>query len=760
MSSDLLEFVIDERLDRGHTARLTMPADSLKRYLVAGPDLELEHDGTRYYVVELEDVRRDGEVWTTVELEARWYRLGDEAQPGTVTVDDATPAAGLATILERSTWTVGTSSSSATATYSIAEDDRSTLELLRTWAKVTGRFLVFDTINSTVDIVDDRGVDSGLALRYGRNIRGLRRRARPPEATRLYAYGDNELTIAGQAGGVEYVEDLSYYTAKGLSEADARTLYGRSRVWVDTSFVDDRELYEAAVARLADLAVEQVSYEVQAANLGEYDAESAIAVGDTVRVQDPDIAVDDAGTLLDLRGTIVRTVTYPLEPWRNEVEIAFQLPALDDPAASNTRGDVGREWRMFTGPVGSDYELRNDARWSVARIPLRFTDGRAHWHLDMDLVGVGAGDVELVVYDNERDQAVRTRVAAYSDGATARFQATWAEEDVAGLRDYRIRVRATSSGGSSLASGADLAADPTGEARFYVLAQGAVREAPAAANSERFDYVSDALQEFTVPDGVELVTVKLAGAGGGSGETGTGGAGGYVEFKLDVVPGSTIDVYAPSGGGEDESPGARTRGWGGGSGNGNGGKGCNGSADSGGGGGGAAWIVADGGTLVDAYGVAAGGGGGNGWNSNRATGGAGGFPAGLEATYAATRAWQTAQGGTQTAGGVGENGSPDANDPAPSGSFGQGADGQDSGNSFRSGGGGGGGGWYGGGAGLMPSGGATDGGGGGGGGSSYIDTTTAFDITFTTGGGAAGGTIADGPGENGYVIFEWDDPVA
>jgi len=748
--NELIELRLEERLDVGETLRLTIPATSAKQYLI-GPDLEFEHDGRRYYVVEKQDDRRGAVVTTTADLEALWYRLGAEAQPGTVVIADATPSAGVAAILTSSSWSVGTASSSATATYSLTEDDRSTLELLRTWAKVTGRHIRFDTVNQVVDIVDTAGADLGLAFRYRRNVRGMRRRARAPAVTRLYAYGANDLTIAGQTGGDEYVEDLSYYTAKGLTADQAAELYARSRIWVDTSFVDDVELYAAALARLAELSQEVVSYELDAIDLDELsDGEHYYSVGDTVRVYDPDIAVDDAGDPVDLRGIIVRTVKFPLEPWRNEVEVAFRPPTIADRSASSARTGTGDAWFLFTGPVGSSYQVRNDGTFTVGRIPLRFAaGGAAHIHLALRITGIGSGIATVRLWDGTAGEQVHLdRDVAYTDGAEVYAAMTLAHTALEGTIDYRVRVTVASTGGSSNASGVNLTEDADGIASFYILAQNAVREAPVAANSQQFD-VTGAVQTFTVPDNVTEITLDVAGGGGGEGHanpTTHGGRGTRVVAAMPVTPGENLDLYV--GGAGHDGDNDRAGGWPNG---GNGGDKAS-SGVEGGGGGGSSDVRRAGAAFVDAIIVAGGGGGGA---ADPYAGGDAGFYEGLPGVGSAVEifgAGAGAQGATQFAGGAGEDLDVYGTD-GDAGTFNAGADGKDV-SAFRDPGGGGGGGRYGGGAGGSP--GATvDAAGGGGGGSGWLDDTAGLtditiDDTFTPGGEAGG---------DGRIIVAWDDPL-
>lgn len=747
MSSDLIELVHDERLDQAEVLRFTMPATSRKAYLVA-PDHEIAWRDRRFTILEQEDERDDAATIVSAEAEATWYQIGDKTYVGSLVLTDVTPAAGLATILEGTGWNVGDQTTSTASTYSLEAEDKSRLELLRTWAKITGRFIVFDPAAKRVNLVDERGADLGLGFRYRRNLRRVRRRMRAPEVTVLYAYGADGLTIAGANGGSPFVSDFTYYTDQGV-DLDAvrpdgltnREHYTRSVVWSDRSFTDETALLAAAEARLAILSQPVVTYELDVVDLTELtNIAELIRVGDTVRVQDPDFAAD-------LRTTVVRLQRYPYEPWRNRIELAHIPTLIDDTTSSAGRPSSAEQWLQFLAPISADFQIRNDGTYTVARLPLRFRDGgRANYHLELYASGVGAGTMHVEIYDAEAAEVVwEQQDVAYTDAETVRVIASWATQELTGSKDYRVRVTTTASGGPDPALGVDLVEQPDdGPASFWVLAQGAVRETPTAANSQTFDYTG-AVQQFTVPDNVHAVTIVARGGQGGENGAGNGGRGGEVTATFPVTPGEILDVYVGGQGGYNNGSDG-IGGW------------PNGGATpetaagavAGGQGGGSSHVIREGQAFANALIVAAGGGGINRTGSSRpnedARGGDGGLfggRAGWGLTPSQTEGVARAgQGATQFAGGAAGSG-------GEAGSFGQGGRAASTSNSFHFAGGGGGGGWYGGGGAGSP----TIFGGGsyagdGGGGSGWIDAT-GYDIAA-----ADGSRTGDG-----QVVISWETPA-
>lgn len=161
-----------------------------------------------------------------------------------------------------------------------------------------------------------------------------------------------------------------------------------------------------------------------------------------------------------------------------------------------------------------------------------------------------------------------------------------------------------------------------------------------------FGYVSDAIQTFTVPEGVTSLRVKMWGPGGGSGNyagANGGGPGGFSSGILSVTPGEVLQLVVGSGG---EHPVSATGngglgGWPG------GGFGARGDA-SGAGGGGFTGIFNTSMTQDNALIIAGGGGGATGYSGGNSAGAGGGLTAG-------GGVGTNGRGGTQSAGGADGN---------------------------------------------------------------------------------------------------------
>jgi hypothetical protein len=581
-----------------------------------------------------------------------------------------------------------------------------------------------------VTMTATRGRDLGVGFRYGRNLTRIKREVEPPYATRLFPYGAQDLNVAGINGGAPYIEDYSWYTGQGLTLEQAEARFLKTRVWSDPTFVVDVELLAAAEVKLASWAQPTVRYECDVVDLSEIvGVQEILSVGDTVRVADQPLG-------LDVSTTVVRRRRYPLEPWRDRVELAY-LPSTISDSSDTSRTQASVEWLMFKSDNGADYEMRNDGSYLTNRIGLSFrAEGEAVFGFDVNGVGVGAGTLTVTLYDAETDEDLHPPlVIAYTDGAAFHDNATWAMKDLEGQYDIRVRMVADSSGAASPTNGIDLT---VGESRLWVLAHGAVQQTPTVENSEVFEYTG-AVQTFTVPDNVTEVTVEAVAASGGGGGRGRGGS---AVASFPVVPGTIYDVYV--GGDGDNSPvSGNIGGWPNGGGT---------QTGEGGGGGGASYVTPTGAGLASSLLVVGGGGGGSEAGISRPDpeGGDGGFFAGGDGTDAVGPD-NTSQGGagaTQFAGGAGGVGPVNTGESGDT--LGQGYGGRAveiGGLNFDTGAGGGG--WHGGGAGGWQS--LIGGGfysGDGGGGSGYVDAA-GFDLTFTD-----GANLGDG-----VVTISWDSPL-
>lgn len=232
---------------------------------------------------------------------------------------------------------------------------------------------------------------------------------------------------------------------------------------------------------------------------------------------------------------------------------------------------------------------------------------------------------------------------------------------------------------------------------------------PVYRNFVRFDFTG-AIQTWTVPSGVTLIYVDVAGAQGGSGGTNIGGKGGKVSGIIAVTPGDVLQITV----GGQSTTNIAVYGFGG-----NGGRSTSFGTIARAGGGLSAISTAAPVTQANAF-LIAGGGGGTPTSGFAGNGGAGGGLNGISATSNYGGVFTRGGGATQLAGGVAGTPS-DGNSTLPT-----------AGSAIN------------GGAGGIVGGASAGWNGGGGGGAGYFG-----------GGGGAGGGNAQGSGGGGS---SWTNP--
>ena len=717
----MLDLQLDEQFLESFILRFSLKADDPKVETLV-EDAMLEYGGERFFISKRLQTHDEAEFLYSVEAEVGWMRLADVSRPGSFVITALNPVDGLTQVLDGTSWGLGEMTDD-TEVYSLEATDASVLSLIWQWAKITRNEVSFNSLDRTVTLLPQVGAQRGLTFRYGRNLESIRRTVTPPQVTRLYPYGRAGLNIKALTG-VEYLEDFTFYTNAGFTLDQARANYRKDKIWVDESFLTEADLYAAAQERLAILAQPSVTYEASVVDLSAIMGldEYSFRCGDTVYVHDELLG-------LGVNARVSRRISYPLEPFKDRVELAFSALEIPDPQVASARTSTTDSWELFESRNRTIERLVYHYNTVLHRLTLK-TVADAEWVVGFKIKGVGVGSSEVVVSFTEelRNTTLWTsETLTLSDGEPFELNFTFAERGLA-ANDHVLGVRAISD-----TAGAGFRVEAM-DTSFWVLARGTTRENPATGNSVRFDYTGD-VQTWEVPEGVTAVTARVVAASGAGSLIGSG-AGGEVTGTFPVNEFERYSIVVgqqPEGG-----PGHYLGGWPNG---GNGGYTTYGAAD-GYGGGGSSHIYREGDTFADSLIVAPAGGG-------RAEGpfggGDGGFFAGQDGGVDA----RNGRGATQLGGGAAGTGGSGTVAPT-AGSLGQGGHGGIDSSALSYYAGGGGGGWYGGGGGSYPLGlGSSASGGGGGGGSGWVDPSLVFDVEILDG---------SNPDGHGYIELTWDTP--
>lgn len=308
-----------------------------------GADRYVEYRSQAWRIGNRKSVRSNAEHLVEWEAYPLWYDLVDEVKFGDFIITNLTMTGGLAQILAGTTWTSAFMSDPGTV-YSMEAKNGSVLELIRAWASITGYEIRWNTTTREVGFVDALGEDSQVSFRYGRNLDSVTQLFEPPQATRLYPQGAQDVDITNVNGGIPYIENFDWYTDQGLTELQARDLYLKEAIWQDDSFIQPLTLLDSAVLRLAELSQPTISYECTVLDLSELTNQpgDSFTIGDVVWVHDETLDIS-------IRTRVVRIVEEPYHHWDNEVELSYLRPGfttnLVDSFGSSTGGSS--EWRLL-----------------------------------------------------------------------------------------------------------------------------------------------------------------------------------------------------------------------------------------------------------------------------------------------------------------------------------------------------------------------------------------------------------------------------
>nr|WP_284700659.1 phage tail spike protein [Thermoanaerobacterium sp. R66] len=329
------DIVVEEKLNDAETLEFSIPFNDSKSQYIKH-DEEVIYANKRYIISQIVDGRDDsGKEIVNVSCELAYIELLNSTKQGEFLIDRKSAIDGLKQLLTGTRWTVGTIEADSDGIYSLKEVDKTVLWLVRQWAKIVGLEIQWDSINRKINMLQQIGSNRGAGFRYKKNLKSIKRTVKPPEATVLYAYGKNGLSIADFNDGKEYLEDYSWYTSQGLTLTEAKAKFRKEYIWQDDRFILTQNLLDAAKKKLAELSQPIISYECNVLDLSSITglSEDKFFIGDTVRVYDSELKID-------VMTRILRLKRYPQEPWKNEVELSYIIPGLQDTEEQSISSDI------------------------------------------------------------------------------------------------------------------------------------------------------------------------------------------------------------------------------------------------------------------------------------------------------------------------------------------------------------------------------------------------------------------------------------
>jgi len=291
-------------------------------------DQDVYFRGRKYGISEIEKSKNEKDV--ILSCDEIQERLSEVNNPTFVLKDDTLTSAATKALARAFGWSVGF----------VAEDARTyNAELLNTSAMFNLRFLesqsgtrvVFNSVLKTVDFVKDQEVIFDGVFRYGLNVSDITKTETKPQATVLYPFGKDGMTIENFAGGKKYIENYDWYVSLGMTLEQARAKYRKETVWTDERYIYVGNLYNDAKKKLAGMAQPQINYKLDNPDPGT----NNIVEGSFVYVQDEELGIKIK--------TVVGRVKRSKNQENEEIELNYIPPSFGSLETEFTGDSSGRE---------------------------------------------------------------------------------------------------------------------------------------------------------------------------------------------------------------------------------------------------------------------------------------------------------------------------------------------------------------------------------------------------------------------------------
>lgn len=323
---------------------LTVPIDEAKNIKT---DQDVYFRGRKYGITEIEKSKNEREV--TLSCDEIQERLSEVNNP-TFTLKDDTLTNAATKALARSSWSVGV----------VVEDERTyNAELVNTSAMFNLRFLenqsgtrlVFNSAYKTVDFLKEQETVFDGVFRYGLNVSNITKTETKPQATVLYAFGKNGMTIEGFTGGKKYIENYDWYISLGMTLEQARAKYKKETVWTDERYIYSGNLFRDGKRKLALMAQPQINYKLDNPKSGD----TKISEGSLVYVQDEELGIKIK--------TVVGRIKRAKNQENEEIELNYIPPSFGSSETDFT-GDTNEENRTT-----SYFQVKNVSDISLTSVP-------------------------------------------------------------------------------------------------------------------------------------------------------------------------------------------------------------------------------------------------------------------------------------------------------------------------------------------------------------------------------------------------------
>lgn len=228
--------------------------------------------------------------------------------------EKGTAAYAMFAILYETGWSVGTVD--VEGIHDLETDKKSVWDNIKQIKEFWGGILEVDSIAKTISLRDENKYKNytGFQLRYGKNIKTVTRKQVNDIITRLYVYGYQNLNIADDNDGKEYLEDFRY----------TDTVY--EGIITNNDITDQRELKNWGIKQLAKMCQPAVKLSTDIIDLREYDGynHEKFKVNDIVDVVDDDLLEEQ------YQARIIKHSYDFFKPYMCSIEVGDETPRFED----------------------------------------------------------------------------------------------------------------------------------------------------------------------------------------------------------------------------------------------------------------------------------------------------------------------------------------------------------------------------------------------------------------------------------------------
>lgn len=303
---------------------LTVPIDE-------GRGITTEQDiyfrGRMYTISETDHSKNDREI--TLICDERQAKLAGVNIPNFTIKDSTLAAAAQKALPERTGWKV-LFAAEDTRTYNAELLNSSSMLCLRFLENQSGTRLMFDSAKKEISFVKDQQVFFDGVFRYGLNVSNITKNETQPQATVLYPFGKDGMTIEGFTDGKKYIENFDWYLSLGMTLQKAREKFTKESVWTDERYIYSGNLFRDAQKKLAGMAQPQLNYKLDNPEPGL----SGIAISTFVYVQDEELK-------LKIK-TEVGRIKRSKNPEEDEIELDYIPPSFGSVETEFTGDSSGK----------------------------------------------------------------------------------------------------------------------------------------------------------------------------------------------------------------------------------------------------------------------------------------------------------------------------------------------------------------------------------------------------------------------------------